>query len=245
MSAGGICTWAYSTSTDGGATWAAQTVFFGQDTIPYLRICSNGLDRVDFAMSGSPNVDSALKICHFYYSGGNYYKTDGTQISASLPLTVADITVVHTDTDKVWVHDIQRNDSNGHIVIVFSKFVSTTDHRYYYAKWEGSGWQTNEIVAAGQYLYAAEPYYSGGIVIDPSNLNVVYLSRQINGIFEIWKYITDDGSTWTGTAITQNSVQNNCRPVVIRNNDIQKILWWEGLYSAYTSYKTQIKSGIG
>ena len=122
-----------------------------------------------------------------------------------------------------------------------------SDHRYYYARWNGSAWITNMILDTGTGGFVSgEPTYAGGVVLDPDDVDTVYLSRPINGVFEIWKYITtDDGATWSGTAITRNSRQHNCRPVVIRNAGTQKVLWWDGIYPPYITYKTQIRSGTG
>jgi len=242
--------WAYSKSTDGGSTWAARTLFYGHDTYPYLRFASDGQGRIDIAVSNHPAYDAATKMGHFYYSGGNFYQTDGTLISASLPLDLTDVTEVYNSApDQCWIWDIAR-DSGGNLAMVFMNFPSSSDHEYYYARWNGSSWVVNQILDTGTngLLTSGEVFYAGGIVLDPDDVDTVYLSRPINGVFEIWKYVTSNGGvTWTGTAITENSSQNNARPVVIRGNGAgsRKILWWEGAYPSYTTYDTQIKAGDG
>lgn len=242
--------WAYSKSTDGGATWAARTTLFSQQTSAYMRFCSNGADRIDFAASTHPNedVDDSKKIYHFYYSGGNYYQTDGTQIAGALPLDGTDVTTVYTTANRCWAWDVARDGSNN-LAIVFADFPSSSAHNYYYSRWNGSAWVTNQILATGAGSFSPqtlERYYAGGVVLDPADVNTVYLSKPVNGVFEIWKYTTaDNGASWAGAPITTGSSQHNCRPVVIRNAGARNILWWQGIYPSYTTYKTQIRAGTG
>ena len=51
-----------------------------------------------------------------------------------------------------------------------------------------------------------QPYYSGGITLDHESPDTVYLSRQVDGVFEIETLRTPDGgTTWSSTAITAAS----------------------------------------
>ena len=72
----------------------------------------------------------------------------------------------------------------------------------------------------------------------------MYLSRQINGIFEIEKWVTSDGgANWSSEAITSGSKKNNVRPVVPRNHKPTgiELIWMHGDYVFYTKYDTALK----
>lgn len=231
----------YVKSTDGGATFGSPVNFA---TVVYTREIANGTARIDFVASNSPQEVADFNIYHFYYISGSFYKSDGTQITASQPFATSEMTQVYDgSTNKSWCWDIAI-DNNGSPVIVFAKFISSSDHRYMYATWSGSSWTVNEIAAGGGSIEASpavgQEYYSGGISIDKSNVNTVYLSKSVNGVFEIWKYMTiDGGSTWSGTAITTNSKQTNARPVIIRNyGNYAKVIWWRGPYITYQNFGT-------
>src|SRR5438445_9918870 len=50
------------------------------------------------------------------------------------------------------------------------------DHRFDYARWDGSAWRGNEIAYAGTRLYAGEDDYTGLAAPDPNNPDVVHIS---------------------------------------------------------------------
>jgi hypothetical protein len=86
----------------------------------------------------------------------------------------------------------------------------------------------------------------GNLTLHPINPNIVYLSREVNNVFEIEKHETgDSGATWAVTPITQNSAFDNVRPYVPRNlpkNGTPVVLWMENKkYIHYTDYDTSIK----
>lgn len=241
-------TW-FSKSEDGGATWAAQTNLFDVSTQrPYFQIVQNGIDRIDFAETdGQPSEVATNSLYHFYYQGGNYYKSDGTLIgnATALPLEPADVTKVYDGTTvKCWVWDIAI-DGTGKPIIVYATFpTEASDHRYNYARWTGSAWDCHEICQAGGPLYAAETHYSGGVSLDHDNPNVVYCSRQVSGQWEIFKYTTaDGGANWTNEQITTGSTNPNIRPVVPYGSAASlKVLWLNGTYTSYTNFLLWLRS---
>lgn len=236
----------YSVSTDSGATWSAGTqVFTNGAERPYFQIISNGVDRIDFACTqGHPGEVAGCSIYHFYYTGGSYYKSDGTLIEGALPLETTDVTLVYDGTTtEAWVWDIAI-DSSGYPVIVYATFPTpASDHRYRYARWNGTAWIDNEICTAGAPLYAAETYYSGGITIDKGNPSIVWCSRVVGGQWEIFKYITtDNGVTWdAGTALTSSSTSMNARPVCADGTTGLEPLYWTGTYTAYDNCDCNVK----
>ena len=144
----------------------------------------------------------------------------------------------------------------GHPVIVYARLPAEDDHRYHYARWAGTRWDDHEITAGGKWFpqtpegqKEGEPHYSGGVVLDPRDPSIVYLSRPVKGIFEIERWQTPDGGrNWSRTAVTSGSKHHNVRPVVARGDYGQntRVLWMHlhGGYSHYTRFHTGIKVNL-
>ncbi len=84
------------------------------------------------------------------------------------------------------------------------------------------------------------------MTIHPLQTNVIYLSREINGVFEIEKRTTEDGGrSWEIEAITEKSKYDNVRPYVprgISRKDKTVVLWMENKkYIHFTNYDVAIK----
>jgi len=240
----------FSKSEDGGETWASGTKFFqyidesSVEHRPYFQIVRNGTNRIDFTCTqGHPNEVTGCSIYHFYYTGGKYYKSDGTEITGALPLKPADVTQVYDgSTVESWVWDIAI-DGSGNPIIVFATFPTpASDHRYNYARWTGSAWDIHQICTAGQPLYSPEIFYSGGVTLDKGDPNIVWCSRNVTGQWEIYKYVTaDGGATWAETQITTGSSGVNIRPTCADGATGLYPLWCEGRYTTYADTDCQVK----
>ena len=244
----------FSTSTDGISWSTAHTLFNVPDQRPYMKVVSNGTDKIHFVFTdGHPASVANNNIYYAYYYNGAFYKADGTLIKTMAdvvtgsPLLPAEIDKVYDATSggsRAWIWDIAL-DSSGYPILVYANFPSTTDHRYRYARWTGSTWVDHEITAAGGYIDGAEePYYSGGIALDHENPSIVYLSKEINGVHEIEKWTTSDGgSTWSSETITSESDKNNVRPIVPRGYTSGNLgaIWMYGDYPSYTTYDTALR----
>ncbi|HPN55011.1 MAG TPA: BNR-4 repeat-containing protein [Candidatus Moranbacteria bacterium] len=243
----------FSTSTDGGTTWSAvKTLVNVPDQRPYIKYASDNVDEIHFAFGdGHPDNLTSNNLYYAYYKNGNFYKANGTSIGnmSSLPLSPSSADLVYDDSDnktRSWVWDIALNGS-GRPVIVYATFPSPTNHRYWYAVWNGSSWINSEITAAGSFLYVGQEEYSGGITLDHENPNVVYLSRQINGQYEIEKWITNNsGVTWSSESITANSERKNIRPVVPRghNSSGPQVIWEYGVYNSFSEYYMSLMTNL-
>lgn len=248
---GSTTTMRYSTSTDGGATWAAHTTLYeiaGRSS--YWKVSDNGTNRIDIAVSdGHPMYDANVSIYHFYVSGGNCYKTDGTLIGVlgASVLSTSDMTLVYSGASITsWVWDVVYDGTRPYVA--FTTYPSTTDHRANWARWTGSAWSTHQVAALGTYIPTAvagggsviEDYYSGGIVLlhsDPTQCLVAIGSGSDR--WDIWHEATaDNGSSWTPTQLTTSG--KNVRPVSVRNADPAfQALYMAGPtgdYASYTSY---------
>jgi hypothetical protein len=99
-------------------------------------------------------------------------------------------------------------------------------------------------------MYSSEEDYVGLASIDPSNPDVIYVSTPINpqndntnlGVREIFKGVTSNqGSSWTWTPVTQNSVRDNFRPIVPRwDSQNTALLWWRGTYNTAQNFDSAV-----
>jgi len=86
----------------------------------------------------------------------------------------------------------------------------------------------------------------GNLTLQPGNTNIVFLSRQVNGRFEIERFETNNqGKTWDIRPVTRNSALDQVRPYVPRNqskNAKNVVFWMENKqYIHFTKYDTRIK----
>jgi hypothetical protein len=222
-----------------------------EDVRPYMKVASDSKARIDFAFTdGHPHDETLNSIYYLRYEKGAFYKANGTKVGDmnSLPIGhhMSDVVYDGKATNvRAWIWDIGM-DKAGFPVIVYTRLPKETDHRYHYARWTGDAWIDTEIIPAGQWfpLGPHDAYYSGGIALDHSDPSVVYLSRPINGVFELEKWTTaNQGRTWSSMAITKNSGHPNVRPVVPRGYTGKEdhVLWMHGDYVHYTKYDTAIR----
>ena len=249
----------WSASGDNGKTWtrAANHIYFQKGERPYVKYASNNLDTIHFAFTEAhPDRPIFTSLYHAYYKAGNLYTTAGKFVRklADGPIHPSEATKVYdgavNPAGEAWVWDIAL-DSAGHPVIAYSSRLDPMDHRYRYARWTGKLWEDHQIAFAGKRLYEREKFYSGGICLDPDNTGVVYLSSDVNildgkpnagGHYEIYKGVTGDGGgSWKWQPLTENSSQDNLRPIVPAHHPGGTfVLWLRGVYRAYTDYQTEV-----
>jgi len=247
-------------SADSGKTFGTPQQFVsGGGSRPYTRYCSDQEENIHIAFTtGHPRNEPSNKIYYARYKAGKFYSADGTFIKNYTDgSTALDIdnneaeTVYDASNGKGWIWDI-TTDENGYPVMVYAVFPNDQDHRYYYSRWTGLEWYTTELTQGGPWFPQTpagdnepEPNYSGGISLDYDNPNVVYLSKPVDGVFEIWKWTTsDNGHTWDSIAITSNTPEGilNVRPIVPRHHKqgFFDVLWMRGTYVHYTNYSTAV-----
>ena len=168
----------------------------------------------------------------------NVNKTDS--YASSYPATIVD----KTANIRNWVWQITL-DKNENPVIAYPHIDNAkTTHVYWYARWTGSEWRNTWVQYGGHAFHknwnSTELCYSGGMSIDPENINDLYLSIPTtngaynkDGVYEIWKYtIDDDGKVAGSEQITRNSSKNNIRPFIIPGSkDLKmRLAWMNGDY---------------
>jgi hypothetical protein len=244
-----------------GSSWSSGQEFYaGSESNSRAYVISRALGgaQIHFLASAKHPDSANSKIVHFYgaWDGVNdalkWYKTDGTEITASLPFNETHATQVFDGgSQRAWNWDINF-DSFGRPRAVFTKYPNGdgTDIRMMFSRWNGSAWTTPvDIVGAsvGTGLYTAEPFYTGGAAFDDGDVNTVYLCREsiAAGRYELERWTTsDDGATWsfqqryTATATGDDAL----RPVSPRgHNGRVGLLWVEGDYNAFTDFATAIR----
>jgi hypothetical protein len=250
----------FATSPD-GVTWTAPQVLLqdigreAPSVRPYFKVASDGKSEIHFAFTdGHPNAEPENSIYYLKYKKGTFYKADGSVVGSMdhlpIPHRHSDL-VYNGKITKVrsWVWDLAVTEK-GNPVIAYTQFPKETDHRYHYACWNNQAWVDTEITPGGKWFphtkffrKETEPYYSGGIGIDHDNPSIVYLSKPVDGIFEIEKWTTSDlGQTWTSSAITKHSKYDNVRPVVPvgHETNVDSVLWMNGPYVHYLNFNTSI-----
>ncbi len=253
-------------SEDGGRSWSffAQLLENPNDPNnrirPYLKYASDNRETIHFIASEShPQQSVSTSIYHGLLRGGNICLSDGTpikQIKAG-PVDPASLTLVFQgDRDhRAWPSDLELDEA-GNPVAVYSVHLTDHDHRYRYARWDGTRWHDHEIAFAGERLYEAEKHYTGLVCIDPDRTNVVYLSTNVDPKtgaplisradgkrhYEIFRGVTSDrGASWQWTPITRDSTVDNIRPVVPKwDGKRTAILWLRGVYTTYTDYDLDV-----
>lgn len=249
--------------------YGGRLIYF-EEGPPYPRYTSNGKDKIHLITTQSHPSWHYNDIYHAYIKNEIFHASDGTPIGPLSRETVSDITPGHftrvfesKGDDTAWTCDIQL-DKDGHPYIVFSVTKDPEmrgsetgsggfDHRYHYARWDGEQWYENEIAYAGSRLYPNESEYSGLISLHPFDPNVVYMSADVNPVtgealmtegeqrYEIFRGVTTDrGATWKWAAVTENSKQDNIRPVVASDGNRTAVLWLKGRYTTYEDYHLQV-----
>jgi hypothetical protein len=253
----------FSYSDNGGKDWVPGRIMVMPSKStdkqrPYVKVATNQKDRIHIAFTdGHPHINEHNSIYYVACHDSGFYRVDGTKICNfdEVPFEPKDADRVYdavATNVRAWIWDVAQ-DSSGFPVIVYTRLPSKTDHRYHYARWDGERWLDYEIVSGGKWFpqtpegkVEKEPYYSGGLVLDHENPEIVYLSRPIGGIFEIEKWMTSDGGeTWEHQAITTDSKFDNVRPFAIRNahkGHKPQVLWMENRkYIRYKDFLSTIR----
>ncbi|MCC8144947.1 MAG: BNR-4 repeat-containing protein [Bacteroidales bacterium] len=252
-------------STDNGQTFpdVKQLVLNG-GARPYARYCQSQDGSIHIAVTtGHPRNEAQNKIFYFRLKDNKFYKADGTLIkefTTGIDLgdntganSEAEIAYNGIDNGRSWIWDITIDPETQNPVMVYASFPTESDHRYNYAYWDGEKWINKEIVKSGKWFPQTpaasterEPHYSGGLSMDHQDPWTIYLSKQVDGVFEIFKYETEDkGETWNITPVTENTSEDivNVRPIVPRNHKegYFDVLWMRGKYGYYyKDFKTSL-----
>ena len=258
----------YIFSDNLGKTWSGPKAIVAKPEAsiynrPYTKVVSDGKASIHFAFTdGHPRDESYNSIYYLKYKHGNFYDAAGKLLgdTTALPINQNKVPKIYDGNKTLfrgWIWDIAL-DKDGTPAIVYATFPDESQHIYYYAKWDGQSWQNNKVCNAGSWFprfkknkeeREPEPHYSGGIILDHENPDILYLSRPHNDIFEIEKWKTNDGGLrWESKMLTENSDNDNIRPFVVRDaskDSNPHVLWMNVInYRHYSHYLTEIKMDI-
>ncbi|MEX0601159.1 MAG: BNR-4 repeat-containing protein, partial [Rhodothermales bacterium] len=251
-------------SDDQGESWAYGGRLIdggGSEQRPYVRYAGNGIDAIHFITTEGHPRDFANSVYHGYVHDGRSYRSDGTLVDENIfdeeaPPAHAFTRVFSGDENNVaWTSDIEL-DGDGRPYIAYSVTKDRIeperggmDHRYRYARWDGAAWHDEEIAYAGTRLYEGEDAYTGLIALHPSTPDVVYISTDVDPVggepirvdgvrrYEIFRGETEDGgATWTWETVTNESPEDNLRPIVAASGRAWAVVWLRGTYRSYTDY---------
>jgi hypothetical protein len=253
-----------SVSIDSGRTWSMGTPLFPPDSVkpatrPYIKVASDGKDRIHLFFTDDHPGFRMTAVYYVCYRDGMFFKADGTVVRKfeDLPLSPGEADLVYDalpDGRRAWLWDAA--DDEGNPVLAYVRFDSDSDHICCYARWNGKRWESHDLVNSGGCFHQTpdneekrQRYYSGGMAIDRENPSVVYLSRKIDGIFEIERWKTpDNGKTWNSEAVTGNSRYDNVRPFAVRHaadgNPVQVIWMTNEIYRDYRDYRCSIRTAV-
>lgn len=238
----GTAQWYYSTSTDGGATWAAGKIFWqcAAGKQGYVFWDSDNTARIDFiAGDDSANFgNGAVNVYHFYYSAGNFYKSDGTLIGAtsSTAVTPATATKIYdgaTNGSFLQPSGVVTNGATPRCGLLALNAADNSNPsapthpiNFWYAVYSGGTWNVNLISADGAPASFSPPGL-GNVAPDPNDATTVYVNK-FKG--QVWKYVTPDGgATWSSTQITNDSYNVNSYIEPVRGSSPPlKAIWLYG-----------------
>ena len=197
-------------------------------------------------------------------SSGNVVGQPGTYGTSSLqPRSFTEL--FRGDADHVaWTVDLEL-DELGHPYAVFSVQVDGAegrgvrdpqfgkDHRYYYARWDGTAWLVHEMAYAGTALYTRESDYTGLVALDPQDPDFAVISTNADPRtgeplvsksdgerhWELFRgRVTNKNKSWEWTPITADSTVDNLRPIIPAWDARKRvILWARGDLRSYIDYR--------
>jgi hypothetical protein len=260
----------FLTSTDDGASWgyygrltaSPQTGYVAG----YYKYWGNGTDRIDWVGTEAHPRDNDNSLWHGYVQGGKVYNSGGTvvddqiadksakNVDAYTAVFKTGTTINGVKLEHMWNHDIVRY-ADGTVAVLGQGRVSGTgtddpDKRMIYARFDGKSWSTTYLVKAGTKLYSDEQDYTGLSALVPDDPTTIYLSspydprddKTKSNKREIWQGTTcDNGKTFTWTPVTQNSTEDNIRPIVPKwDSSHRALLWMRGTYNTAQKYTMKI-----
>lgn len=246
---------------------------------PYAKYQSNGKDKIYLAYTtGHPDNEMpdwlyfnvidinkgngpVLRDIHGQelkkISDGVFNVNKQSSYATAYPATIVD----NTANIRNWVWQIALDKDENPVIAYPHIDDPKTSHAYWYARWTGSEWHRTWVQHAGHAFHqnwnSTERCYSGGMALDPDNINDLYLSIPTqngtynkDGIYEIWKYTIDDEGNVSGSEqVTTDSPKNNARPFILpgSKNSPLRLAWMQGDYDYWMvnkSYPRGYPTGI-
>jgi hypothetical protein len=238
----------------------------------YTVLAGNGTDRIDFTITEHHPRQYSNSIYHGYIKGGKSYNSTGTVIDSDIfddsyaPIA-SDFTPVFQaqpvaagNYHHAWTVETEIAPDGGVHALFTTRYGTATDiqtgdkdHRLFYARFDGTQWHTTELCKMGGGIrLSGENDYTGLGAIHPENPDIIYVSTPIDprtdirtDKAEIYKGVTtDQGATWSWSAVTSASTKDNYRPIIPSwDADHTAVLWLRGDYTQ-TGPRSQAVVGV-
>ena len=169
----------FAYSDDGGQSWHSGGVLIRVPGAarhrPYVKYASDGSATIHVVYTEGHPRDYDNSLYHVMLTGGKLQRSDGSRIGPwreGLARPDLGTRIFAGDERNVaWPCDLHV-DAKGRPVVVYSVQKdprrlspghpeSGQDHRYRYARWDGTRWLDGQIAYAGTRLYAGEDDYTG------------------------------------------------------------------------------------
>ncbi len=185
----------------------------GVTSRPYLQVVQAGPDALHFAVTDAhPRNNRYNRVFAFTYRRGAFRGADGRVLGQlggpPFPVRSADgVYFAHQERQgRAWLLDLAAGD-DGHPVVLFQASPRVDDHRHRYARWDGSGYTSRELAAAGGSMSPTRDehgYTAGGGALDKTDPRTVYLSLPVRPrAWRLQRWTTrDGGSTWQRAWLT-------------------------------------------
>jgi BNR repeat-containing family member/FG-GAP-like repeat len=249
-------------SVDAGRTWSRLGSVLRDPTDstaerPYVRYTSRG-DRIDLIATERHPDTGRTSIYHGFIRDGLLHTSAGAvlgPVGSGVPVTSLTRVGSPGPGQTAWTVDIGYDPASGHPIAAYSTTVTTDDHRYHVARWDGSNWRAREVAFAGRALYPVEESYTGLMALDPRDAGHVVISTDANPTTGAPLVSATDGrrhwelfdgrlrrdGSYAWTPLTANSTQDNLRPVMTAGpGGASALAWMRGRYTTYTDYRLEV-----
>ncbi|MCM1503590.1 MAG: BNR repeat-containing protein [Muribaculum sp.] len=245
---------------------------------PYAKYDSNGKDKIFLTYTtGHPDVELPN---HLYYNVisvadgtlsdingkvlGNVWGNNPVHVNKSESFVHGHQGMIVDAPDSIrdWVWQLAHDKDNRPSIAMVEISPDKSKHAYYVARYDGRKWVKTLIDSAGGWFHQSpeiERCYSGGMAIDPEDVNRVYCSVPRQGrygeVYEIVEYMIDHNGRVVSTKnVTSNSAKNNVRPYVVASSlgSPLRLGWMYGNYYDWivsshrpSAFDTDIVSDFG
>jgi hypothetical protein len=231
---------------------------------PYVKYQGNGRDTIHFVLTEDHPNRYNTSLYHGYLRGGKLFASDGSLVDEDIfhpPVpTPEKFTQLFSggENNVAWPIDLQL-DAEGRPCVLFSVLKDALpresgkrgfDHRYHFARWDGSRWRQWEIAYAGTRLYPGEPEYTGLGALHPQDPLVMAISTNADpstgesilvGGQRRWEIFlgrsSDGGKTWHWKPLTKDSAEDNLRPMIVAEGRTWAVIWLRGKYITFRKYQ--------
>lgn len=230
----------YFKSTDDGSTWSAFVSLLSpaSTTAQYCRLGTDGT-RIDIFTTDTDRVASPASIYHLYLdSSDNLRKSDGTLIGAagSGPYSAASGTLVkNTSEGSCWTLG-WGYDGSAVCGLIAVNDTASTRVLFRHARWTGLAWNVTNVTDSNGRI--ASNYFQTGAAMAKADPWTLYVPKKVGSFFELYRYSsTDTGSTWTGTALTSGSSEDNAAPdTPVNAASGLTVIWGSGTYTSDSNF---------